>query len=103
MGQEQYTTDKKGIFTAKRLKIGAAILVVCAIAAAGGVWYYHQQKAERHAQLLQAQTRMVEYQAGQRQISLLDVSQIKAIAAQAVGRREAASRLIQRQMPRQPA
>lgn len=90
MEQKKYTDWLKRIFSPRRLKIGAVLILVCAVAAGGGTWYYHQQKMERKAQIRQAQTRMVEYQAEQRNVKLLSVDDIKAIAAQAVGKEEAA-------------
>lgn len=89
-GTEQVKHKMKQIFTAKRLKIGAAVLVVCAIAAGGGAWYHHQQKLERRAQVRQAQTRMVEYQAAQRSMKLLEEAQIRSVAAQAIGKDKSA-------------
>ncbi|KMO87423.1 hypothetical protein AB840_02405 [Megasphaera cerevisiae DSM 20462] len=89
-GTEQVKHKMKQIFTAKRLKIGAAVLVVCAIAAGGGAWYHHQQKLERRAQVRQAQTRMVEYQAAQRSMKLLEAAQIRSLTAQAIGKDESA-------------
>lgn len=44
MNTQNMKDTAKGIFTAKRIKIGVAVLVVCAIAAGGGAWYMHQQK-----------------------------------------------------------
>lgn len=85
MEQKEYTSWLKRIFTPRRLKLGAVLVVVCAMVA-GGAWYYHQQKMERKAQIQQAQTRMVEYQAAQRNVQLIGVDDIKAIAAQAVGK-----------------
>ena len=87
MEQKGYTNWLKRIFTPRRLKLGAVLVVVCAIVAGGGAWYYHQQKMERKAQIQQAQTRMVEYQAAQRNVQLIGVEDIKAIAAQAVSER----------------
>ena len=86
MEQKEYTSWLKRIFTPRRLKLGAVLVVVCAMVAGGGAWYYHQQKMERKAQIQQAQTRMVEYQAAQRNVQLIGVDDIKAIAAQAVGK-----------------
>ena len=86
MEEKKYTNWLKRVFTPRRLKIGTALVLVCAIAAGGGTWYYHQQKMERKAQIRQAQTRMVEYQAAQRNVKLLSADEIKDIAANAVGK-----------------
>lgn len=90
MNTQNMKDTAKGIFTAKRIKIGVAVLVVCAIAAGGGAWYMHQQKMERRAQIAQAQMRMVQYQASERSLNLLDEAKIRSLAAQAVGVDESA-------------
>lgn len=89
MEQKKYTAWITQVFSPRRLKIGIACLLVCVIAAGGGAWYYHQQKVERKYQIRQAQTRMVEYQAAQRNIQLINTDDVKAMAAQAVGQDEA--------------
>ena len=89
MEQKKYTAWITQFFSPRRLKIGIACLLVCVIAAGGGAWYYHQQKVERKYQIRQAQTRMVEYQAAQRNIQLINTDDVKAMAAQAVGQDEA--------------
>ena len=58
MEQKGYTNWLKRIVTPRRLKLGAVLVIVCAMVAGGGAWYYHQQKAERKAQIQQAQTRI---------------------------------------------
>ena len=73
------------LLTAKRIKIGVALIIICAIVAGGGSWYYHQQKEAKRAQLAQAQTRMVQYQANQNNMQLLDETKVRALAAQAIG------------------
>lgn len=85
MNTNDVMNKAKGIFTAKRIKIGAAILAVCAVAAGGGMWYMHDQKQARKAQIAQAQMRMVQYQASQQNLNLLDEAQAKTLAAQAIG------------------
>lgn len=89
MEQKKYTAWITQVFSPRRLKIGIVCLLVCVIVAGGGSWYYHQQKVERKYQIRQAQTRMVEYQAAQRNIQLINTDDVKAMAAQAVGQDEA--------------
>lgn len=86
MEQQQSTSKIKQVFTPKRIKIIVAILVVCAIAAGGGAWYQHQQKQERRAQIQAAQTRVVQYQADQQHVTLIDENKAKEIAANVIGK-----------------
>ena len=77
MENKMNTEKKNGLFTAKRFKIGAAVVIVCAVVAGIGAWYHHQQKIERRAQIRQAQTRMVEYQAEQRNMVLIGEEKVR--------------------------
>lgn len=73
------------IFTRSHLKKAAAGLLVCGILAGGGAWYHHQQKQVEHAQMLQARTTMIEAQAAQNNVALLDTDNIRTLTAQAIG------------------
>lgn len=86
MEKQQYTSKIKQVFTPKRIKIIVAVLVVCAIAAGGGAWYRHQQKAERRTQIQAAQTRVIQYQADQQHLALIDENKAKEIAASVIGK-----------------
>ena len=90
MENKMNTEKKNGLFTAKRFKIGAAVVIVCAVVAGIGAWYHHQQKIERRAQIRQAQTRMVEYQAEQRNMVLIGEEKVRSLTAQAIGQDESA-------------
>ena len=90
MENKMNTEKKNGLFTAKRFKIGAAVVIVCAVVAGIGAWYHHQQKIERRAQIRQAQTRMVEYQAEQRNMALIGEEKVRSLTAQAIGQDESA-------------
>ena len=75
----------RSILTTARLKKAGAVLIICAVAAGGGSWYHHQQKQTEHAQIAQARTNMIEAQAAQHNMSLLDTDQIRSIAAESIG------------------
>ncbi len=73
------------IFTKKRLKKAGAGILICGILAAGAGWYHHQQKQAEHASILAARTTMIEAQASQNNVALLDTDSIRSLAAQAIG------------------
>ena len=75
----------KGIFTKKNLKRVAAACVVCALLGGGGAWGWHQHKAAEHQQILQARTALVENQAAQKNMMLIDQDQAKMTAAATIG------------------
>jgi uncharacterized membrane protein YkoI len=83
--KEQIQDMARRIFSPAHLKKAAALVVVCAILGGGGAWYHHQQKQLEHQQVMQARTAMIQNQASQRNLNLLDEEQAKALAAQAVG------------------
>ena len=86
----QVKTKARKIFTPKRIKTAVAVLVVCAITAGGGSWYWHQQKKEQHLQAQQAQTRMIAYQASQRNMNIIDANQAESSIAASLGIDESA-------------
>ena len=73
------------IFHKSYLKKACAGILICGLLAAGGTWYHHTQKQIEHAQLLQARTTMIEAQANQNNVALLDLSNIRSLTAQAIG------------------
>ncbi len=87
--KEQLQGMARRIFSPAHLKKAAVLVVVCAILGGGGAWYHHQQKQAEHLQVMQARTAMIQNQASQRNLNLLDEEQAKALAAQAVGVEEA--------------
>ncbi len=88
MEYKKHILQIKKMFTARRIKIGMGFFAACIIVAGAVAWYIHQQKIERQTQLRMAQTRMVEYQAQQRNLPIITIEQARALAAKAIGKDE---------------
>ena len=73
----------------KKLAIG---VLICAVVtggiASGAAWYHHQQEQAAHEQRIQARTTMIQAQADQRSLALLDTNAIRSLTAQAIGQDE---------------
>lgn len=78
-------TTLGNIFSKSHMKKAGVGLLICGILAGGGAWYHHQQKQTEHAQQLQARTTMIEAQAAQNNVALLDTENVRALSAQAIG------------------
>ena len=65
-------------------KVGIGMLVCAVITGAGSI-YWHQQKAAERQKIIQARSTMIEMQAAQNNIILLDGERIKGIVAAAIG------------------
>lgn len=73
------------MFTISRIKkAGIGILICAVIAGIGGV-YWHRQKVNEHAKIVQARTRIIEVQATRNNIKLLDNEKINELVAEAIG------------------
>jgi len=74
-----------GFFTAGRLKkAGIGLLILMVVAGASG-FFWHSYKTSERQRVMEARTRMIEVQAAQQNVILLDRDQVKALAAQAIG------------------
>jgi uncharacterized membrane protein YkoI len=85
---EQVKENVKSVCTAKRMKAAVAVLVICAIAGAGGSYYFHQQRVAQRMEERQAQSKVVAYEASRNHVNLLSEEQVRAAVAQAVGQDE---------------
>jgi hypothetical protein len=70
------------------MKAAVAVLVICAIAGAGGSYYFHQQRVAQRMEERQAQSQVVAYEASRNHVNLLSEDQVRAAVAQAVGQDE---------------
>ncbi|EKU72075.1 PepSY domain-containing protein [Selenomonas sp. F0473] len=76
------------VFGAAHLKKIAAVAALCATVTAGGA-YMHMQQAEAHnAAKAQARAEAVRAEASQRGVVLIDETQVRAIAAETIGKSE---------------
>ena len=73
------------IFTKARLKKITAGAILCSVIAGGAACYQQQQEKLAHEQLLQARAAILESQAAQYSIVLLDTDTIRSLAAQTIG------------------
>lgn len=82
---ESFCLQSKKIFTKARLKKAAACLIIAGIAAGGWTYYHHQQEIARHEAIMQAKTNLIASEASQKNMTLLDETAIRSIAAEAIG------------------
>ena len=82
---ESLCTQTKKIFTKARLKKAAACLLIAGIVAGGWGYYHHQQEMAQHQAVMEAKTNLIESEASQKNIALLDEAAIRSIAAETIG------------------
>lgn len=69
-------------------KKAAIVAVVIAALGGAGAWYHHSQELAAHEQQQAARTALVEAQASQRSLSLIDEATVRSITAEAIGQEE---------------
>ena len=65
-------------------KVGAT-LVIGALIAGAGIWHYHQQKEIQKAKKSEARLALLQHQAEQQNIAILDAAKIRSITAETIG------------------
>lgn len=75
----------RNIFTAENLKKAGGCLGVCAVIASSATWYHHQHKQVVHAQVRDAQNKLIEAQAAQHDLTLLNTDTVRTLTADAIG------------------
>lgn len=78
------STGAKNVFTKSNLKKAGIALAVIVAVSGGLKWYHHQERMEAHHQMIMAQNAIVQQQAAAKNLTLLDESKVKSIAANAV-------------------
>ena len=90
MEAQKIKEQVKGVFSPAHLKKAAALAVLVGVATAGTA-YFHYQQVEAHSLMKrQARSEMIAAQAAQRNIVLLDEDKVRSIAADSIGKSEAA-------------
>lgn len=69
-------------------KKAAIVAVVLAALGGAGAWYHHSQEQAAHQQQQAARVALIEAQASQRSLSLIDEAAVHSITAEAIGQEE---------------
>lgn len=73
------------LFNKNSIKKAGMGILICSLALGGFSIYHHQAMAAEREQIMQAETSLLESQAAQQNITLIDNSQLQALAANAIG------------------
>ena len=90
MEAQKIKDQVKGVFSPAHLKKVAALAVLVGVATAGTAYFHYQQAEAQSLMKRQARSEMIAAQAAQRNIVLLDEDKVRSIAADSIGKSEAA-------------